>query len=210
MESKRHIERYLLSLLPPPHPVVAKMERMATRRGFPIVGPLVGRFLYQLALLIGAKTVFEMGSGFGYSAYWFAKAVGRGGRVVLTDWDESNLETAERLLRSAGVEAEIETVAGDAVDVLKGTREKFDIIFNDIDKELYPLVPDLASERLREGGLLVSDNVLWRGQVVGPAEGDHKTEGVRAMNADLFRRADFFTTIVPLRDGVAVSIKRGG
>ena len=125
------IEKYVYSLLPPRDAVLRDMEAEAARRSIPIVGPAVGRFFYQLARMIGAKTVFEMGSAIGYSTIWWAMAVGEGGHVVYTDSDRKNADEARRNFERAGVEARVETRLGDALELLSEEKRQFDIIFNE-------------------------------------------------------------------------------
>ncbi len=202
-----NVEKYLYSLLPPRPPVLQEMELQAQKRDIPIVGPAVGRMLYQYAQLIGAKTVFEMGSAIGYSTIWWAMAVGEGGRVFYTDGDEKNAREAEGYFRQAGVLDRIEIQVGDALDLLSKREEQFDILFNDVDKQAYPRVFDMAAPRVRKGGLFITDNVLWSGRV---AETDPKEESTRAIlkfNQKLKDAKEWFTTVLPLRDGVAVATR---
>jgi predicted O-methyltransferase YrrM len=200
------IEEYIESLTPARDTVLEEMEEHARLSEFPIVGPLVGRLLFQLAVMINAKSVFELGSGFGYSAYWFAKAVGEGGSVVYTDMSVENARAAEDFLERAGLRPRVDIRTGDAVRVLEESKGGFDIIFNDIDKEYYPLVVDAAYEKLRKGGIFITDNVLWSGRVLSD-DGSPGTEGVREFTRLLLSKAGFFTAIIPLRDGVSVSLK---
>jgi caffeoyl-CoA O-methyltransferase len=201
------IERYLSSLLGRRNTVLAAMERRADREGFPIVGPLVGRLLFTLASASAARRVLELGSGYGYSTYWFAVAVGERGLVVHTDFDAANSRQARAYLARARLDRRVRFETGDALDVLRRERGPFDIIFCDIDKEEYPKVPDLALPKLRRKGLLIFDNALWSGRVTRRRGADRATRAVRQLNADLATRADVMTTILPLRDGVSVSVK---
>src|ERR1700732_908963 len=97
------VDDYLYSMLPPRDEVLAEMEEYATQHAVPIVGPAVARVLQQLAMMINAKHVFEMGSAIGYSTIWWARAVGGGGRVNFTDGDAQNAERAGRYFARAGV-----------------------------------------------------------------------------------------------------------
>jgi predicted O-methyltransferase YrrM len=200
------IDTYLERLTPSGDEILEEMEEYAKRNEFPIVGPLVGRFLFQLAVVSSAKKVMELGSGFGYSAYWFAKAVGRSGSVVYTDTSAENVRMAADYFGRGRMRDRMEMITGDALSALRESRGGFDIIFNDIDKEYYPLVVDAAYEKLRKGGILITDNVLWSGRVltddVSPG-----TEGVREFTRRLLAHGGFFTSIIPLRDGVSVSVK---
>jgi predicted O-methyltransferase YrrM len=201
------VEDYLYSVLPPRDEVLAHMEAEAAKRKIPIVGPAVARILHQLALMIGAKTVFEMGSAIGYSTIWWARAVGEGGLVFYTDGDRKNAEEARGYFEKAGVASRINMATGDALELLSEHKQQFDIIFNDVDKEDYPRVFRLALPRLRKGGLFVTDNVLWSGRVA-QKNPDAKTKAIIEFNRLLYGSPDLFTTILPIRDGVAVAVKR--
>ncbi|MFI5322906.1 MAG: O-methyltransferase [Thermodesulfobacteriota bacterium] len=200
------IEEYLESLTPAEDKVLEEMEEHARRDEFPIVGPLVGRLLYETALICNAKKVLELGSGFGYSAYWLAKAIGESGSLTFTDKSRDNARIAEEFFNKAGLRDRIDILVGNAVGILEESPVGFDIIFNDIDKEYYPAVVDKAYDKLRKGGLLIADNVLWSGRVL-TRDDSPGTEGVREFTRLLFSHKGFFTTIIPLRDGVSLSVK---
>jgi len=202
------VEDYLYSVLPPRDEVLAEMEGEAAKREIPIVGPAVGRILHQLALIAGAKTVFEMGSAIGYSTIWWARAVGEGGRVIYTDGDPKNAEQARRYFDRAGVAERIIVKTGDALELLSEQKQQFDIIFNDVDKEDYPRVFRLALPRLRQGGIFVTDNVLWSGKVAQKNPSEARTKAILEFNRLLYSSPDLFTTILPIRDGVAVAVKK--
>jgi caffeoyl-CoA O-methyltransferase len=202
------VEDYLYSVLPPRDAVLAEMEGEAAKREIPIVGPAVGRILHQLALIAGAKTVFEMGSAIGYSTIWWARAVGEGGRVIYTDGDPKNAEQAHRFFDRAGVAERITIKTGDALELLSEEKQQFDIIFNDVDKEDYPRVFRLAISHLRQGGLFVTDNVLWSGKVAQKNPAEASTKAILEFNRLLYSSPGLFTTILPIRDGVAVAVKR--
>ena len=202
------VEEYLYSLLPPRDEVLAEMEEEAARRKVPIVGPAVARILYQLALIGKAKTVFEMGSAIGYSTIWWARAVGENGRVFYTDGDPINAERARKYFERAGVADRITVRVGDALEILSEQKQEFDIVFNDVDKEDYPRVFRLAVSRVRKGGLFITDNVLWSGKVAEKNPRDASTKAILEFNRLLYGSADLFTTILPIRDGVAVALKK--
>jgi caffeoyl-CoA O-methyltransferase len=201
------VDTYLYSLLPPRDEVLAEMEAEASKHKIPIVGPAVATFFQQLVKLTGAKTVFEMGSAIGYSTIWWARAVGEGGRVHYTDSDPKNADKARRYFQRAGVADRIQVHIGDAIELLSEQKKEFDIVFNDIDKEDYPRVLRLVPPRVKKGGLFVTDNVLWSGRVTESKPTEASTKAIQEFNRQLYASKDFFTTIMPVRDGVAVAVK---
>ncbi len=207
---EQKIEKYLNGLLPARDPVLREMERYAAKHKVPIIGPACGRVLYQLARTIQARRVFEMGSAIGYSTVWLARAVGPKGTVYYTDSDPENARRAEAYLRRAGVRNRVMILVGDALEVFKSTEGQFDMVFNDVWKAQYPEVFRCAVPRVRVGGLFITDNVLWSGRVARPpAKGDSDTRAILNFNRLIYRSPKLFTTIVPLRDGMAVCERIG-
>jgi predicted O-methyltransferase YrrM len=202
------IDDYLYSMLPKRDEVLVEMEDYAAKHDVPIVGPAVARVLQQLALTINAQTVFELGSAIGYSTIWWAQAVGEKGRVIYTDGDPKNAGRARGYFDRAGVSKRITLHTGDALEFLSEQKQQFDIIFNDVDKEDYPRVLRLISPRLRKGGLFITDNVLWSGRVAEKNPKDASTKAILEFNRLLCNSPDFFTTILPIRDGLAVALKK--
>ena len=199
------VEKYLYRVLPERDEVLRDMEAKAAKRDIPIVGPAVGRLLFQLAKLVNAKKVFEVGSAIGYSTIWWARAVGAGGRVIYTDMSEKNAAEARGYFERAAVTAQVEIKIGDALKALAADQSEYDIIFNDVDKQYYPQVFELAKKRIRRGGLLIADNVLWSGKVAEKNPKEESTKAILEFNRLLYSSPEFFTTILPLRDGVAVA-----
>ena len=202
------VDDYLYSMLPQRDPVLAEMEAYATQHGVPIVGPAVARVLQQLAMMINARTVFELGSAIGYSTIWWAQAVGETGRVIYTDGDRKNAERARGYFQRAGVTSRITIHTGDALEFLSEQKQEFDVIFNDVDKQDYPRVLRLVPPRLRKGGLFITDNVLWSGRVAEKNPTDARTKAILEFNRKLYDSAEFYTTILPIRDGLAVAVKK--
>ncbi len=201
------VETYLYGVLPERDAVLAEIEEKAAQRKIPIVGPAVGRLLHQLGLMIGAKRVFEMGSAIGYSTIWWARAVGEGGSVVYTDGDPKNAAEARGYFERAGVASRIQVRTGDALELLSEEKsESYDVIFNDVDKDDYPRVFRLAIPKLRRGGLFVTDNVLWSGRVA-KSDPDPTTKAILEFNRLLYQSKELYTTLLPVRDGVAVALK---
>lgn len=206
------IERYMRSLVEhTDHPVLIEMEALAKQKNFPIVDRLVGTSLEVLAKMINAKRVFEFGSGYGYSAYWFARAVGADGRVICSDGKEENKARAEQYLSSAGLWDRIDFHVGYAQDVFSQTDGMFDICYNDVDKGGYPNVWQMAKDRIRPGGLYIADNVLWHGRVAIENFTDIVsgwTEAILAHNQMIFSDPEFDAFINPTRDGVIVARRK--
>jgi predicted O-methyltransferase YrrM len=193
------VENYLYSMLPPRDEVLTLMETEAAKRDIPIVGPAVGRVLHQLALISGAKAVFELGSAIGYSTIWWARAVGDGGRVIYTDGDRKKADEAHGYFERSGLAKRITVRVGDALELLSEEKQEFDIIFCDIDKEDYPRAFRLALPRLRKGGLLVADNALWSGKVAESSPAEASTKGIVEFNRLLYSSPEEAELQVELR-----------
>lgn len=201
---------YIASLVPPREPEVQKMEGIAEKNGFPIIGPACGYYCYQLARMIGARSVFELGSGYGYSTVWFAKAVKEngGGVVHHTVWDDKLSKRAADHLSALGSADVVQFHNAEAVETLRQTDGPFDIIFNDIDKEGYPDSLPVIKEKLRSGGLLIIDNMLWHGQTLDPDDHEGSTEAIRRFTRDITTDPDWIVSLVPMRDGMIVAYKK--
>jgi predicted O-methyltransferase YrrM len=206
------IEDYLRGLLGRDDDEVLKeMEALAEERDFPIVGRLVGVTLELLARAIGARRVLEMGSGYGYSAYWFARAVGTGGEVDMTEGDPANLDRAIDYLSRAGFTDRVHPWVGDALEIIDSLPGEFDVIFCDIDKGDYPAAWTKARERIRIGGLYLCDNVLWSGRVVEEKPQDDVREGwtaaIKEHNEAIVADPRYTQTVIPTRDGVMAALR---
>ena len=201
------IENYMYSLLPARDEVLAEIESQAAKRHIPIVGPLVGSLFHLVASITGAHKVFEMGSAVGYSTIWWARGVGPQGRVLYTDGDANNAKEARGYFDRAGVASRIEIHTGDALEILseQGSGE-FDIIFCDIDKDEYPRALKLALPRVKKGGLIIADNVLFKGQVSAPSQ-DERVKAIQEFNRMLYSSSELETVVLPLRDGVSIARK---
>ena len=207
------VEDYLRILLAGEQEIADQMERVAEERDFPIVGRTVGVTLEVLARAVGARRVLELGSGYGYSALWFARAVGRGGEVHMTDGDEENQRQAIEYLRRAGLGDRVTPHVGNALDIIDELDGDFDVVFCDIDKGDYPEAWRKASERIRVGGLYLCDNVLWDGNVALPDdEIEDERRGrlvpaIREHNRMAATDPRYRTTIIPTRDGVMSALR---
>lgn len=207
------IEDYLKSLVAADdEPVLLEMEELALKEGFPIVERLCGRFLEIQARMVGAKRVFELGSGYGYSAYWFSRALGSGGELHLTDMDEGNRDKAIDFLGRAGLLDPVTYHIGDALGSMDSVDGEFDVVYCDIDKNGYPDAWRKGKERVRLGGLYMCDNMLWSGRVTGAADSppdvaEGYTEAVVETNRMIFSDPDFRAWINPTRDGVVAALR---
>ena len=206
------VERYMRTLQSRhDEPVLLEMEKEGEERGFPIIGRLVGVTVEVLARAIGARRIFELGSGYGYSAYWFARAAGDGGEVHCTDGDPENEKKAAAYLTRAGLWDRVRYHVGDAVAALSTVDGDFDIVYNDIDKHGYPDAWKAARSRVRVGGFYICDNVLWSGRVTEDKPADDVragwTEAIKEHNALIAADAEYLSTIVPTRDGVMVALR---
>jgi predicted O-methyltransferase YrrM len=199
------VDSYLQKITPKRDKTLTAMEAYAKKNGFPIIGPLVGRILYQLTTIIGAHNVLELGSGYGYSAYWFSLAMGRQGRITMTDTDESNRDRAYEYFKRGKIESKITFILDDALEIASSLRGPYDIILNDIDKHEYPETIDIAARLLRPGGLFITDNIIWSGRVFNTRQKDADTRAIRQFTKLLYEDERFFTTVMPVRDGIAVA-----
>lgn len=197
---------YLEKLAPIPDPVLEEMEQLGKARNFPIVGPLVGRLLAALVQFGHVHTVLECGSGFGYSAMWMALTLPENGKITCIEFDEQNIRQAKKFFERAELSHKVSFMRGDAVEIVSELSQTYDLILNDVNKEQYPNILPLLLKKLRVGGMLITDNVLWKGKVAHNND-DGLTSKIRQYNDMLIQEKSLWTSILPLRDGVALSIK---
>jgi caffeoyl-CoA O-methyltransferase len=204
------VGQYLDGLVPPRDPELARMEEHAAASNFPIIGPAAGQFCYLVARMIGARDVFELGSGFGYSTAWFARAVREngGGTVHHTVWDEALSRRAREHLTTLGLVDLVRFEVGEAVGTLSHAAGPFDLIFNDIDKSGYPASIPVIAEKLRPGGVLIADNLLWHGRIFDDADDSADTSAIREFTARITSDPDWTVSVVPIRDGLLLARKR--
>ncbi|MGB9963412.1 O-methyltransferase [Halobacterium sp. CBA1126] len=209
------VDAFLDAANPEPPELLQEMTAYGRERDFPIVGPDVGQFFRVAATLAGAERVFEFGSGFGYSAAWFRTALPADGEIVLTDYEESNLATAREFLgRQDGATARFE--AGDAMETFRRYDGPFDVVLLDHDKPQYVDAFEAARGEVADGGVVVADNVM-----AGPVELENVTsalEGGEPVDDQTAAIAEyvehvrddpgFETAVVPLGEGVSISVKR--
>lgn len=203
----QQIEAYLSKLTIPQDPILREMEAKGAQRNFPIIGPLVGNFLSLLVQLTRSRRILELGSGFGYSAYWMARAMGEEGEIYLTDLGSDNLDEAREFFRRGKIQARAHFLCGDSLEIMEEQDRPFDLILNDVEKVDYPAVLKKVKRYLRKGGLFITDNVLWHGRIIESAP-DDATRAILQFNRELSEDEEFSTSLIPLRDGVSVSLFR--
>jgi caffeoyl-CoA O-methyltransferase len=203
------INDYLDGLVPERPEEMRRMEAYAEKTHFPIIGPVCGYLCYQIARMVGAHTVFEMGSGYGYSTAWFARAVmeNGGGKVHHVVWDEGLSMDARQHLEKLGYSSTMEYHVAEAIETLSHTPGPFDLIFNDINKDCYPESLPMIREKLRPGGVLIVDNLLWGGRVLNGGDNDPSTEGVRELTRILTTDPSWVSSLIPIRDGMLISYR---
>ncbi len=197
----------MINLLENRSPIFKEIEEYAKKIDFPIIEPLVGVLLNQYARIIKAKRILELGSGFGYSAIWFSEGMDEQTVIVCTDLEEENKTLALDYFNRANIKTKIDFRLGDALKILDDIEGKFDIIFNDVEKEDYPEAFQKAVPKLKTGGLLITDNSLWYGKVTKKRKKDFQTEGSREYNKLAFSDKRVLSVILPLRDGITISMK---
>ena len=201
------VETYMNNLLENRPTIFKELEKHAKEIYFPIIEPLVGRLLSHYAHILKAKRILELGSGFGYSALWFSEGMDEQTEIICTDFDEENKKLALNYFERAKTKTKINFKLGDALEILDALEGEFDIIFNDVEKEDYPKAFKKAVTKLRKGGVLITDNTLWYGKVANKNEKDNQTEGAREYNRLAFSDKRVISMIIPLRDGITISLK---
>ena len=207
---------------PEPDELVEEMDTRAEREGFPTVGPAVGGWLALLARVVDARRVFEFGSGFGYSAHWFARELPADGEVVLTEVDRDELEDARTYFERAGLADRARFEHGDAVETVTGYEGPFDVVLVDNEKSRYVEAFEAVRGKVREGGLVLADNAVTAGPIdrtdvlallggesVDASEVSEASRGIADYLGHVRDVEGFETALLPLGEGVAVSVRRG-
>jgi caffeoyl-CoA O-methyltransferase len=198
---------YLDRLLPPRDPLLREMEEQGARENVPISDPEVGRLLGVLARATGARRILEIGTAIGYGALCLARGAPEA-LVVTIDKDPERLATARGYLERAGVAGRVELIEGAALDVLYRLEGPFDLVYIDAVKTEYRRYLDLVLPRLRVGGLIVVDNLLWGGLVAAPPEEDDRdADALRAFNGYLMMHPQLQSVVLPLGDGLGLATK---
>ena len=204
------VQDYLVTLVPQRPAELQQMEAYAQEHHFPIIGPAAGQFCYLLARMVSAQAIFELGSGYGYSTAWFARAVQEngGGVVHHTVWDDKLSQMARQHLHALGYDPLIQYHVAEAVQTLQQTPGPFDLIFNDIDKAAYPASLPVIAEKLRPGGILIVDNLLSGGRIFNPDDTSPNLTGIREFTRLITTDPAWIVSLVPIRDGLVVARKK--
>lgn len=200
------IDAYIDRLAARGDDVLRAVERQGREERWPIVGPAEGSLLHILARSIRAKHILELGTAIGYSGTWLARALPPDGELVTVEWNPDTAAIARRNFERTGVGKQVRIEVGSALDVVPRLRGSFDFIFNDIDKQHYGDVLPLCIGKLRLGGLLVTDNVLWSGTVAA-SQRTKEAQVIHEYNESLAKDPRMLPVIVPLRDGVSIALK---
>jgi predicted O-methyltransferase YrrM len=208
------VEHYLAGLNQLADPVLRELERDGKEQRLPLIDAEVGALLRVLATTIGAARILEIGTAIGYSGIWLAGALPPGGMLFTMEMDPARVKVARANFERAGLADRVSVMTGDAQLLVAKVSGPFDLIFQDGSKRLYSPMLDRLIELLRPGGLLVTDNVLWDGEVVpgfvsSPQREAADTRAIADYNQRISTDPRLTTTIVPLRDGVAISVRRG-
>jgi predicted O-methyltransferase YrrM len=207
------IATYLAALRPDPHPYLATIAADGHAQGLPIVHADAGALLHGLVRLTGATRVLEIGTAVGYSGLWMASALPAGGLLISLERDPARAAAARAHFTAAGVGGTVSVMAGEATRFLHKIAGPFDVIFQDGDKHQYGPMLDRLVGLLRPGGVLVTDNLLWDGEVVegyvaAPRHDAESTAALRAHARQLTADARLYTTFLAVGDGLALSVKR--
>ena len=206
------VEEYLAGLNQLTDPVLREIQREGAAQNLPIVDAEVGALLRILATAIGATRVLEIGTAIGYSGIWLAGALPATGMLLTMEMDPQRASIARHNFARSGLAERTSVIVGDARRMLAKVAGPFDLIFQDGDKQQYTPVLDRLVDLLRPGGLLVTDNVLWDGEVVPgfktPKRDAVDTAAIVEYNERLSVHPALMTVTVPLRDGLAISVKR--
>ena len=202
-----YIDDYLYRIAAPRDPLLERMEEYADTNNVPIIGPLVGRLIYNLAKMSQSKKILEIGTAIGYSGIWLARAIAPvNGTLTTIDMNPERVKIARKNIAEAGLHRSVKLIEGSALDILPTLKDEYDMVFLDSDKDVYPDAFKISLSLLRKGGLFVADNALWGGDVAKGGK-SKDTQSMIRFNKLVAESPGLSTIILPLRDGVLVSLK---
>lgn len=202
-----YIDDYLYRMAAPRDPLLERMEEYADTNNVPIIGPLVGRLIYNLAKMSQSKKILEIGTAIGYSGIWLGRAIAPVKGILTTiDMNPERVKIARGNIAEAGLERSVKVIQGSALEVLPTLKYEYDMVFLDSDKDVYPDAFKMSIPLLKKGGLFVADNALWGGDVAKGGK-SKDTQSMIKFNRLVAGSLGLSTVILPLRDGVLVSLK---
>ena len=207
------VEKYLLNILRPRDKVLKYLEKDARENSVPIIGPLCGNLISIIATGCNAKNILEIGTATGYSGIWLARVAKKNsGKLITIEMDRKRLGIAKKSFSKAGLSDNVETLHGDAKEIVPKIAEKqkgrFDVVFEDVgDKSIYVDLLKPCIDALRVGGYLIADNSLWSGRVALPSFDDKDTNTIRKFNKLVYQDKRLLPVVVPLRDGMTICLK---
>ncbi len=202
------VEGYLQELLPKPDALLARLEAYADQHDVPIIGPHGGRFLYTIAKLAAPKAILEIGTAIGYSAIWLGRATEvQRAKITTIEINPETAKIARANLKEARLLERIEILVGDGLETCRKLTGPYDLLFIDAAKEQYRAILDVMLPKLSPGAVIMADNVLWHGAVT-ESNPDETTRAIQDFNKLICAHPKLETVIVPLRDGISLSIVR--
>jgi predicted O-methyltransferase YrrM len=201
---------YLEALEPARDPLLSEMEASAKEHGQPISDPEVGSFLAVCARATGAKTIVELGTNIGYGAIILARAAGPAAKVITYELHAETAKIARGFIAKAGLASRVEVREEDALGGLTAFEGTIDLLYVDCVKEQYPEYLARAVPKLSERGVVVADNVLWKGLVAAedvPSKEKPRVEALRAFNRALVQHPQLRGVVLPLGDGVGFAVR---
>lgn len=200
------VRKYLFSHLESRSAIIKEMEKFAVTHNAPIASAEVGNFLSLLTKISGARNILELGSSIGYSTFWFAESIEEG-RVTYTDLSEENAKTAQEFLRKGNLQHKVRLHVGDALAFARDTEEEYDIVFIDLDKELYMEALKIVLPKVKKGGMIIADNTMWGGRVRWE-HADQRTQIIKEYNTYTHNSSELQSALIPIKDGLTISIKK--
>lgn len=207
---QREQAEYLDRLLPHSDPLLAEMEEYAAKHRVPIADREVALFLEITARAINAQSILEIGMAIGYSVVHLARGMSLGGLIVTIEPNEEMIRLSEGYLSRAGLRDRVRIERGKALDVMPRLNDTFDLLFIDALKEEYVDYLDLGLPRLRTGGMVIVDNLLWGGQVAGDIRSpdqEESTKALRAFNQHFVNHSQLRAEVLPVGDGLGYGVK---
>ena len=203
----KELSDYVASHTASETPVLRKVNRETNAKVLMprmLSGQIQGRFLSMISNMIQPKRILEIGTYTGYSSICLAEGLGKDGLLYTIDINEELEGMVKAFIQEAGMENRITQIIGNALDVLPSLNESFDLVFIDADKINYLQYYQLIIDKVRKGGYIIADNVLWSGKVLVPGKTDKDTTAIMAFNDFVHQDTRVENLLLPLRDGLMI------